>query len=282
MEFIGYLVAAILLFIFAGSFMQGLRSGGTKVKRSQSLSTPSGTGKNFLSPIPKGYQIYADALPIAGMQFRKSEAIKFAKSSNQGLSLEREPNNEHDPNAIKLIGLSSSTKYFLGYLPKEISAQIVTTGLAESVKARLVRIYLRGDDYLDIQYQVIGPKTDKKRFDEFLNNQPADASQKEYLKFFGLPVPKGMDSGEAAQAIAEHRKNSKPEEQDEWDGYSSILDEFDDPGFRETYDLKKVGKTILLDALAQLRKQGKSYKHLADNIDEVVGKVIELKPDLEK
>ena len=282
MEFIGYLVAAILLFIFAGNFMQGLRGGGRKASRSQPPANPSGTGKNFLPPIPKGYQIYADALPIAGLQYRKDEALKFAKSSNQELSFEREPTNEHDPNAIKLIGLSSSTKYFLGYLPKELSEQIATTGLTESVKARLVRIYVGSDDYLDIQYQVIGPKADKKRFDEFLSNQPVDASQKEYLKFFGLPIPKGMTSGQAEQTIAEHRKSSKPEEQEEWDGYDSIFNEFDDPDFRETYDLKKVGKTVLLDALAQLKQQGKSYKHLANNIDEVVEKVIELKPDLEK
>jgi len=74
---------------------------------------------------------------VAGIQYRKAEALRFANSSNQELILEREPDNEHDPNAIKLIGISGSNKYFIGYIPKEISEQIVSTKLFDSVKPTL-------------------------------------------------------------------------------------------------------------------------------------------------
>lgn len=164
-------------------------------------------GQSFSSPIPSGYQIYAGHLPIAGIKYRKQDAIKFANSSNQELGLEREPNNEHDPNAIKLIGISGSNKYFMGYIPKDLSEQIVSTGLFDSVKPRLSRIYVGKNDFIDIQYQIIGPKTNKKQFDAFLENQPADSLQKDYFKFFGLTVPRNLTTGQAKQNISEHKKN---------------------------------------------------------------------------
>lgn len=115
-----------------------------------------------------------------------------------------------------------------------------------------------------------------------MNNQPADSSQKDYFKFFALPIPKGLTAGQAEQAISEHRKASKPEEQDEWNGYANILEEFDDKDFRDGYDLKKVSKAVLMEAISQLKQEGKNYKYLSGNIDEVAEKIIELKPDLEK
>lgn len=248
----------------------------------QSSSNSQGSGKSFLPPMPTGYQIFAKNLPVAGIQHRKDEALKFAKSSNQELNLQREPSNEFDSNAIKLIGLSGSNQYFIGYLPKELSAQIIGTGMFENVKARLGRIYISNNDFLDIQYQVIGPKVDKKKFDEFLSNQPADSSQKDYFQFFAMPIPKGLTSGQAEQTISEHRNTSKPEEQDKWEGYVNIFEEFDDKDFRDGYDLKKVSNTVLMEAINQLKAQGKTYKYLSDNIDEVAEKIIELKPDLEK
>ena len=276
MYLLGVLVLVVVVyFIFFG------KKTDTTTKEQGSSNSQEG-GKSFLPPIPTGYQIYANNLPIAGIQYRKADAIKFAKSSNQELSLQREPNNERDSNAIKLIGVSGSSNYFIGYLPKELSEQIISTGLFESVKPRLARIYVGKNDFLDIQYQVIGPKADKKKFDAFLSNQPADSSQKEYFNFFGLPIPKGLTAGQAEQTISEHRKTCKPEEQAEWDGYTSILEEFDDSDFRETYDLKKVGNTVLMEAINQLKQEGKTYDYLSDNIDDVVERVIKLKPELEK
>ena len=274
---IGLILIAVVYFYFSSK-----KKATTPTSKNKSSNDSQGNGKSFLPPMPSGYQIFAKNLPVAGMQHRKDEALKFARSNNQELSLEREPSNKFDPNAIKLIGLSGSTQYFIGYLPKELSEQIICTGMYETVKARLGRIYISNNDYLEIQYQVIGPKVDKKKFDEFLSNQPADSSQKDYFKFFALPIPKGLTAGQAEQAISEHRKSSKPEEQEEWEGYTNILEEFDDQDFRDGYDLKKVSKTILMEAINQLKAQGKTYKYLSDNIDEIAELIIELKPDLEK
>jgi hypothetical protein len=276
-----YLIGALILIAVAYFYFSSKKKT-TPPPIIQSSNDSQGSGKSFLPPIPTGYQIYAQNLPVAGIQHRKNEAIRFARSSNQELSLQREPSNEFDKNAIKLIGMSGSNQFFIGYLPKELSAQIIGTGMFDSVKARLGRIYISNNDYLDIQYQVIGPKVDKKKFDEFLNNQPADSSQKDYFKFFAIPIPKGLTAGQAEQTIAEHRKTSKPEELEEWDGYTSILEEFDDKDFRDGYDLKKVSQSVLIEAINKLKAEGKTYKYLSDHIEEVVEKIIELKPDLEK
>lgn len=275
---IGLIVVVVLYFYFSSKGKSKSTAKGSSKK--QSSGEYDEIKQSFLPPIPAGYQIYAGC-PVAGMQHRKEEAIKFAQSRNQELTLERDTRNEFDPNAIKIIGKSGATQYFIGFLPKEISAQIVGTGLFESIQARLGRIYLSSTGFLDIQYQIIGPKKQKQVFDDFLRNQPADALQKEYLKFFGLAIPKSLTTGQAEKIIVDHGKTSKPEELEEWNGLRNILEEFDDKDFREGYSLKKVSKTILMDALNKLRAEGKNYKYLSDNIDEVAEKIIELKPDLE-
>ena len=280
MYFIGFLLLIVIAY-----FLFNKKPAAHATKESSpmlSKAKANGSAENFSPPIPAGYQIFAGALSVAGLQHRKDEAFKFARSYNQRLTLEREPSNQYDKNAIKIIGLSGSTEYFIGYLPKELSAQIVGTELFDSVIARLVRIYIGNDDFLDIQYQVLGLKTEKKKFDGYLKDQPAHSSQKDYFKFFGLPVPRGLTAGQAEQAISEHKKSSEQADIDEWEGYSNIVEEFDDKSFREDFDLKKPSKAILLEAINHLKAEGKSYKYLSDNIDEVVEKVIELKPELER
>ena len=64
---------------------------------------------------------------IAGVQFRptgvKEEIKKLLK--HQNLILEPEPENEFDPNAIKIISINEEGKAFLGYVPKKFSAEIL-------------------------------------------------------------------------------------------------------------------------------------------------------------
>jgi hypothetical protein len=272
------IIVATVIYIILG------RNKTTSSRQNQSYNDTQTGRESFSPPIPSGYQkyVYAGNLTVAGIQYRKAEALRFANSSNQELILEREPNNEHDPNAIKLVGVSGSKKYFIGYIPKEISEQIVSTKLFDCVKPRLESIYIGKNDYLEIQYGIIGPKANKKQFDAFLENQPASTTQKEYYKFFSLTVPKGLTTLQAKQTILEHKKTCKPEELAEWEGFINIQEEFGDSDFRGEYDLKKVSKAVLNEALNQLKQEGKTYSYLSENIDDVVNQVIKLKPELEK
>ncbi len=63
--------------------------------------------------IPDGFQVFAEAA-VAGVSFRKGDAKKFAEVASRSkvwLELEREPNNQFDKNAIKIIGCNDG---FLG------------------------------------------------------------------------------------------------------------------------------------------------------------------------
>lgn len=284
MYLIGFLVLLGIAYFY---FASKKKTPSSNLNSLQTIQNKSSAGSkqgatSFDSPIPKDCQIFAKHIPVAGLEYRKAEALKFAKSSNQILILQKDSSNEHDSNAIKLIGISGSTNYFIGYLPKELSAQITGTGLFDSLTVRLVRIFIGNDDFLDIHYQIIGPKVEKKKFDDFLSNQPVDSEQKEYLKFFNLPSSKGLTFGQAKQTIEDHKKNATDEVLDEWNGYNNIFEEFEDKEFRETYDLKRVSRTVILEAINQLKAQGKTYSYLSDNIEEIVEKIIEIKPDLEK
>ena len=143
-------------------------------------------------------------------------------------------------------------------------------------------IQQRKNTYLDFQYQIIGPKVEKTRFDEFLKIRPANSAQKEYLKFFGLQIASDMTSGQAEEAIEKHQKVSEEGEQEQWLGYASIIDDFADSDFRDCHELKKVPKTVLLAAIDQLRQEGKTYTYLGDNIEELVDRVLKIRPELQK
>ena len=253
--------------------------------RSSGSINSSGRGANFLPPIPKDYQIYNGRLSVAGVEHRRDEAIRFADDADQTLLLEREPDNTHDANAIKVIGVSHSKHYFLGYVPKEVAEQIVGSGLVDVVQPRLGRIWRTDGGYVDVTFQIVGPKNRKVQYVEFLNDKPAHPWDKEFFKFFGLPVPNGLTSGQAEKIIAEHRKKLEIEDKvalEEWAAYEEICEQFDDADFRSELELKKVSDKVLKEALEALKRDGDTMRSLAANIDRVVTKVIALKPDLAK
>lgn len=252
----------------------------------------SSHGTSFLPPMPKGFQIADSRLSVSGIHYRKDDALRFSRGAGQTLELEREASNPHDPNAVKVIGVSLGARNFIGYIPKDTAEQIVGGGLFEIVRPRLDRIYVSGNGFIDVQFQIICPKDKIKQYGDFLKSKPASSWEKEFYKFFGLPIPKGLTTGEAQQTIIEHKKKLTAENKaklDEWDthedeqdAFDEICTEFDDPEFRAGWDLKKVSRTLLKDAVNQLKQEGATIRSLADDIDKVVEKVIALKPDIEK
>ena len=238
---------------------------------------------DFLPPIPQGYQIYKRMLFVAGISYRKEDASLFIRDSHQTLEFEREPNNPKDKYAIKLIGVTPTSRYFVGYVPKEISKLLVKTGLLDKVEPRIDRTYHGIKDYVEIRFQIIGLKENKKQFDEFFKNKPADAGQKLFYKFFELPIPKGLTTEQATKNINEYREKiiaQNPSRHDEYIAYLHILEEFDDKEFRSSYEVKKTSSDVLNEALYQLKQEGNTYADL--DIQDVVDRVIKLKPELER
>lgn len=119
--------------------------------------------------IPDGYEIFEERLEVSGIQYRKNDALAFAtKTDGIWLEFEREENNKYDRNAIKIIGCSKelfvAKKSFVGYVPKEIAKLIIEGGFWEQVKPRLLKIYVGKQDFVEILFQLLGPKGKKYDF----------------------------------------------------------------------------------------------------------------------
>ena len=80
-------------------------------------------------------------IEVAGVSFRIDAAVLFASGNDQFLSLEPEPNNPQDRNAIKVIGHCESSgkpkATHVGYVPKDIAKAIVNGDISGAFLARL-------------------------------------------------------------------------------------------------------------------------------------------------
>ena len=119
--------------------------------------------------IPDGFVIFEERLEVAGIQFRKDKALVFVKNPEGcWLEVERDENNKYDKNAIKVIGcrkgLFGTNRYFIGYVPKEISRRIVKGGFWGLVTPRLLKTYVSDTGFIEILFQVLGPRENRNRF----------------------------------------------------------------------------------------------------------------------
>lgn len=244
----------------------------------------SNCAQNFSPPYPIDYQAYCTTL-VAGLSFRKNDAWKFIGGIDKELKFERELNNKHDKDAIKVIGVSNLGCSFIGYVPKELAAQIRRSGLMDKVKPALDRIFFTSTSFIEIRFKVIGLKSDKRKFDGWLDNKLASKSQKEFYKFFDIPIPKKLTNKDARNTFRETYKRLKEEGSErlkEYNAYESIIDDFDDKYFRLDYEIKKPTRDMLIEILDTFIREGKSYQSLNRNIDIVVDRFKAFHPKYDK
>lgn len=107
--------------------------------------------------IPEGFQIFESTLEVMGVQYRKEVATAFIMVlDGSWLELEMDEDNEHDKNAIKVIGCNGANRYFIGYVPKETSRLILKRGFWGQVIPRLYKTYVGDDGFVEILFQVLG------------------------------------------------------------------------------------------------------------------------------
>lgn len=234
----------------------------------------------FLPPIQKGYQIFLQNMGITGLGNRREEAIAFIDDLNQTVRLEREPNNAQDANAIKVIGVGKSGEYFLGYLPKDAALQIVKTATFDAVYGRLVRAYRGTDDYLEIQLQIIGLKDQKKIFDAFAKQLPANDSQKEYLTYWGIRFNSELTVEEADNRIAEHSRKARlePAAWKEYTTFLNLLEGLEDENQREYYGIKEVPREIAIATINAMKDELGSYEEVAEEPEAIAERILETHP----
>lgn len=109
-------------------------------------------------------------------------------------------------------------------------------------------------------------------------NRPATPIQKEYYRYFGIPITKGLTASEAEDIIASQELTEEQDE--EWDAYAEIIDELQDKDFREDYDLKKPSIPVIRQAVQRHTSQGATILELSP--DDLVDTILDIKPELRK
>jgi hypothetical protein len=240
--------------------------------------------QNFSPSFPADHQVYRTSL-VAGIFYRKDDAILFVNGNNHELQFQRELDNKHDKDALKVIGISNGASYFIGYVPKDLAAQIRRSGLADKVKPILDRIFYNSNNFIEIRFKVIGLKSDRKKFHDWFDCKLASYEQKNFYKFFNIPIPKKLTNKEAVETIRETYKRLQEERSEilkEYNAYESIIEDFNDRYFRQDYEIKKPRRAVLLEVLETLSKYGYSYQFMNTNIDIVLDRLKAFHPSLSK
>ncbi len=117
--------------------------------------------------------------------------------------------------AARLLGLLLSSRAELGYVPKDIAEALVTNALLPSVSPRLKFVSGGDDGRVDIEFDIVGPKEQKKTFDAFfekkLSDRPASGEQRELAWFFSIKLSKRATLGQAKSEIDLRRSSVERE-----------------------------------------------------------------------
>jgi len=115
--------------------------------------------------------------------------------------------------------------------------------------------------------------------------RPASKLQKERARFLGIKLPEGVAESRAQKLISDHisvLEGKNDPRVDEWDSIENIIHQLsDEQALKEFFSIRKPGIELIIAALEQLKSEGRSYVLSEDNIESVVQKLLELKPDLE-
>lgn len=123
-----------------------------------------------LDAIPEGFQIFEERLEVAGISHRKREAAEFARNHEIWLELERDANNAHDKNAIRVIGcakgLSGTKRHFIGFVPASVAKLIAEGQYFEKIRPRLLKTWIGDTGYVEILFQILGPKGERYKYEQ--------------------------------------------------------------------------------------------------------------------
>lgn len=114
-------------------------------------------------------------------------------------------------------------------------------------------------------------------------DRPATTRQREFFRLFDLKLPVGLLKREADQQIAEYLRQSEEKNDSQearWQTFENILDDFDDPDFRESFGIKKPSTPAIRRAIDTLLTEGRTWDDL--DSDSVAEHLLETNPNLER
>lgn len=217
----------------------------------------------------------------------------------QTLKLEAEPTNKYDKNAILIVGhkkgLLWSSELTLGYLPREIAAEVTEKELGHFLLPRPKEVWTGDRGGFSFVIDLVGPRSVYKEFDaakkielekQYLADasKPATGLQKEYYRFFGIGFKKGITTGQADEFIQKHRslmtKAGDPRLK-YWDSFLSLWEELSDSEVREDLDIKKPSLSLARKTFSAWIKEEEFCQSDLDDTLEFVDKLLQIKPDLQ-
>jgi len=159
--------------------------------------------KEFSPQVPYGYKVFIrvfeddgdEGIQITGLHVpeNKDWALKFADGKNQHITLNREPYNKYDKNAVAVIanwkGLILSYSKPIGYIPREIAKEMAKHPPFSNFKACINSIYVSADrNYVSIRINLFC-REDIESLDE--KDEKNRAKDNQELKSLS-PVERGL------------------------------------------------------------------------------------------
>jgi len=214
--------------------------------------------------------------------------------------LEPQPKNKHDPNAIlitaKKKGFLWSNELVLGFLPRKIAKEVTERGLAGALTLRPREIWEGDRGGFSFSVDLVGPKETYAQFEAHntLEEQeaaaqtaakPATSLQKQYYKFFGIKIARGTTKGQADEFMQRHRDlmtKAADNRLKYWDAFEYSWDELSDSEAREDLGIEKPSLSLAIKTFQEwVKEEDFSEEDLEDTM-ELVDRLIEAKPDLER
>lgn len=110
------------------------------------------------------------------------------------------------------------------------------------------------------------------------SQRPASAVQKEFYRLIGEKAPQRLTSEQADAKIAEVYDSLTDQQQEEWEAFEAVLQDFEDREFRSDMEIRKPAPTNIRAAMAALKAEGKPF----DDPCDVAEKLLEIKPALSR
>jgi hypothetical protein len=107
----------------------------------------------------------SELLSVKGIQYRRSDALKFTKlaliSHKEyrpfGLLIEPEPSNPEDENALKVMGWSGNKTIHLGYVDRVEASRQSERYPGARLAAEFYSLYLSSSDFIDVRFFLCVP-----------------------------------------------------------------------------------------------------------------------------
>jgi hypothetical protein len=159
---------------------------------------------NFKPETPDGFQYIESRMEVAGLFHHKAHAISFAHGRCHKIVFRAEPGNRHDRNAIMIIGCYHGWFFqkerHIGYVPKDVAALIVGSGVLAECVPRLRRIEYDGE-YIHVYFDIIAPAEARKKYRLHAKAMAAKAEEERRRQMVcprcrnvGLPIQRSRGS----------------------------------------------------------------------------------------